>query len=226
MKVTAEFVKGVIERRACDRLAAYDRSGKWRFDYREGTPEDMVEAIDELVESSAGPFVVKLWKASDRTGRKALADDALSFMLQGRAQEETVNGMNGGGAGPGWREFMDLKAELIRKELREEMGDRNDDVLGKVLPLVERLVVAGMNGRAPVRPVAAVTPAPAADPAPAPDAPGDDLREVLRAVTLIYRRDRNTFNSYAPLIVSQAEALAQPAPDEPAAPDADDDGEA
>jgi hypothetical protein len=224
MKVTADFVKGVIERRDCDRLAAYDRSGKWRFDYREGTPANLVEAIDDLVESSAGLFVVKLWKNSDRTGRKALADDALSFMLTGRAQDESVNGVTtGGGAGPGWREWMDLKEELIRKELREEMSGRTDDVIGKVLPLVERLVVAGMNGRAAVRPVAAVSPAPpVAAPTPAPDAPADELREVLRAVTLIYRRDRNTFNSYAPLIVSQAEALSQPATDEPAATDADD----
>jgi hypothetical protein len=216
MKVTAEFVKGVIERRACDRLAAYDRTGKWRFDYREGTPAELVEAIDELVESSAGPFVVRLWKASERPGRKALADDALSFMLAGRAQEETVNGMNGGGAGPGWREFMDLKAELIRKELREEMGERNDDVLGKVLPLVERLVVAGMNGRAPVRPVAAVERSPAAAPKEAaPEPPADELREVLRAVTLIYRRDRATFDNYAPIIMNQADQLVTPQSAEP-----------
>jgi hypothetical protein len=224
MKVTADFVKGVIERQGCDRIAAYDRSGKWKFDYREGKPEDLVSAVDDLVESSAGLFIVKLWKETGRTGRKALADESLSFMLQGRAQDESVNG-TGHQSGPGWREFMDLRTDLIRRELREEMGSRSDDMLGKVLPLVEKLVVAGMHGKAPIRPVAAVE-------QPANDAPrerkpvDDELREVLQAVALIYKRDRTTFNSYAPLIVSQAEGLAQPAPAEQVATDADDDGEA
>lgn len=201
-KVTAEYVAEVIKRNQCDRMAAYDRSGKVRYDYREGAPEELADAVQALCDNTVGLFQVEVWRYKG-PGKKGLSSHALRFTLSGATDEQTTAAQSIGG-GPSWREYYDLREQMMRRDLEQEQEDKSSAVIAQVLPIAQDLIKAVLLQRAAV--TAPIQGVPEKS-APGTSAMDDDLKQALRAVAIIHDADPDTFHSYAPLIISKAAEL-------------------
>lgn len=205
MRCSLEYVVGRIEAEGLDRVFVFTKGAGGALGHKIASAEGTtaaVELLSTLPAQVAGDMVVKAWKHRPELRKPNTADLAYHWTVSGTMAVTGAGGYAGNGAGgPSWREYLDLKLELARREIEAKYADKDGDGFNMrdLAPVLQGLIA---RLGAPSQPVA---------PAPAPVAStgggGSDepeLRAILADVVRFYRNNPEQARQFAPMLRDMA----------------------
>lgn len=204
MRVSLEYVVGRIEAEGLDRVFVFTKGAGGALGHKIASAEGTQAAVDllsTLPGQVAGDMVVKAWKHRPELRKPNTADLAYHWTVSGTMAVTGAGGYAGTGGGPSWREYLDLKLELARREMEAKYADKENDGFNMrdLAPVLQGLV---MRLGAPSQPVA-VAPAPVASTGGgASDDP--ELRSILADVVRFYRNNPEQARQFAPMLRDMA----------------------
>lgn len=207
MRVALDYVLARVEAEGLDRMVAHQKSGGGLGKIAQANSvEEIKEILSTLPSQVQGDIVLKVWKATANKGRKGLQEVAYTWTVAGTMDGGAVNGAPGYAGGPSWREFMELRLQLMQKEIEAKHASKEKDGIGfaDFAPLLQGLI--GRLGSAAPTPspvTGAEQPAPAASPKAA-SGRDPELDAILADVVRFYRRNPEQARQMAPSLHAMA----------------------
>lgn len=153
MKTPPGLVAKVITQHGLNTLAAWDQGERLRLFFREGTPDQLVEDLEDLVRQLDGVFLVKAWKRTPKqSGRRPDSAATYSWLVQGtQAREGAIQGIPGSVPDAVVNELAQLRAEaLVRERMAQDAQDEDEDedeeeatdpALAKLVDIIQGLLI-------------------------------------------------------------------------------------
>lgn len=209
MRVALDYVLARVDAEKLDRMTAHQRgaggAAAGKIAYAEGT-EAIREILQTLPGQVSGDIVLRCWRHGDNRGKKALAETAYTWTVAGTMEGGAIGGAPGVAAGPSWREYLDLKLDLARREIEDRYRDKEKGDGFSMRDLAP--IIAGLAQRLAAPVSGAPDPAPVSGPAPTPKAKAGErdpeLDAILADVVRFYRRNPEQARQFAPMLRDMA----------------------
>lgn len=201
MKTPPSLAAKVIETHQLNSLAAYDQQERLRLFFVEGSPDELVQHLADLVRDLDGTFLVKAWRkeGNPKGGRRPHSGQVYSWLLQGRkpeAAEQPVQGTAPGVPQNLLEEIAQLRAEKLMRERMDAMQEEDEDEeeetagpdpMGQLVGLLTNLLLP----KAPAD--ATVAGAERGHPSALQ---GERLERIVSAIRNLHKEDPGTFAQY------------------------------
>lgn len=194
MTVRVSLVRSVCAANGLDLLQVYDQAKRQMIFEARGTA-DVLQALDTLPDELNGTFRL-VGTQQGAKGKEAPAFEwVVSFNGSGDDAPRGVGSVDGG---PTWREYIELREELLTMRLREEMAPASPGPWDKIAEMLPQMLPGIMGKAAPVVPAAAAQPVAgaAADGGALPP----DVLAAAQNVVKLFKQQPQTFAQYAPVL--------------------------